>query len=349
MSRPGTLSFFPAVLLLLSAALTGCRSSSPGYNRIEGFAQGGTYHIIHNLPEGVCPEDVAASVDSLLTAIDNSLSGYNKGSILSRVNRGENPLLDDLFTGCFLSSKRLWAESDGAFDPSAAPFFDLWGFGFESGLAVEQSSIDSLWRYVGMEKFSIEETSEGLRLHRQEEGCKLNFNAIAQGFTCDVIAGMLQDKFGIHDYLVEVGREIICSGVSPRGDLWNIGLDKPSDGNMEEGKDLQDIFAVTDRAVVTSGNYRKFYIKEGKKFAHTIDPRTGRPVTHSLLSATVFAPDASTADACATWFMVVGLEKAVKALEDMPELDAYLVYEEEGQMKVWQSEGCNLENKQNQQ
>lgn len=345
MNRSTSFPLFLTTVLLLAATSAGCRRSGDGYNRIQGYAQGGTYHIIHALPAHIDASAVENSVDSILRAIDNSLSGYNKGSILSRVNRGEDPVLDELFTECFIFSKMFWADSDGAFDPSAAPFFDLWGFGFEKGTPLGQSSIDSLWKFVGMEKFSIHEASDGLHLKKEASGCKLNFNAIAQGFTCDVIAGMLQDKFGIHDFLVEVGREIICRGVSPRGGLWSVGLDRPTDGNMDEGKDLQEIFSITDRAVVTSGNYRKFYIKDGQKFAHTIDPRTGRPVTHSLLSATVFAPDATTADACATWFMVVGLEKAVEALEDLPELDVCFVYDEDGQMKVWKTSGCNSDNK----
>ena len=329
--------------LLAAVLLSGCRGVNSGYVQIQGYAQGGTYHIIYHKPAGVDEKAVESSVDSILAAIDNSLSGYNKGSILSRFNRGEDPALDGLFVECFLRSKQIWLESDGAFDPSAAPFFDLWGFGFESGREVSQSAIDSLWGAVGMEKFSLEERTDGTHLKKASDACRLNFNAIAQGFSCDVIASLLQD-FGVEDYLVEVGREIVCKGHSQRGDLWNIGLDRPSDGNLEEGKDLQDVFAVTDRGVVTSGNYRKFYIKDGQKYAHTIDPRTGRPVAHSLLSATVFAEDATTADAYATWFMVIGLDRAVEALQQMPGIDAYLVYDEDGQMKVRQTEGCNARN-----
>lgn len=326
------------------AGLCGCKSKGSDYCQIQGYAQGGTYHIIYRLPAGADSRAVERSVDSLLLSIDNSLSGYNKGSILSRVNRGEDPVLDNLFTECFLRSKMVWAESDGAFDPSAAPFFDLWGFGFESGREVSQGAIDSLWQFIGMEKFSLEREQDGLHLVKAADGCKLNFNAIAQGFSCDEIADLLTQNFGVEDYLVEVGREIVCKGASPRGGLWNIGLDRPSDGNMEEGKDVQDVFAVTDRGVVTSGNYRKFYIKDGQKYAHTINPLTGRPVSHSLLSATVFAEDATSADALATWFMVIGLEKAKEALAEMPELDAYFVYDEGGQMKVWHTEGCNAKN-----
>lgn len=343
MRRTHIFSYF--ILAAVSVAvLAGCRSQGSDYSQIQGYAQGGTYHIIYHLPQGVDKSAVERSVDSILTAVDNSLSGYNKGSLLSMVNRGESPVLDNLFTECFLRSKMVWAISDGAFDPSAAPFFDLWGFGFESGKEVSQSAIDSLWKFVGMEKFSIQREADGLHLAKTGDGCKLNFNAIAQGFTCDVIADLLARNYGVQDYLVEVGREIVCKGSSPRGGLWNIGLDRPSDGNMEEGKDLQDVFSVTDRGVVTSGNYRKFYIKDGQKYAHTIDPRTGRPVNHSLLSATVFAEDATTADAYATWFMVIGLEKAKKAMAEMPELDAYFVYDEGGQMKVWHTEGCNAKN-----
>lgn len=334
------LSFLlPAIAL--AAILSGCESSSSDYTQIQGFAQGGTYHIICRVPEGTDEKALASSIDSILLAIDNSMSGYNKGSVLSKINAGEDVPLDPLFVECFLQSKAIWAESDGAFDPSAAPLFDLWGFGFETGSAVSQNSIDSAMNFVGMEKFTLDRKEDGLHLV-MPEGSKLNFNAIAQGFSCDVVADFLQGE-GCEDYLVEIGREIVCKGISSRGDLWNIALDKPVDGNMEEGKDIQEVFAVTDRGVVTSGNYRKFYIKDGKKYAHIIDPRTGSPVDHSLLSATVFADDATTADAYATWFMVIGLDEARNVLSERPELDAYLVYSEDGEMKVWKTEGCNTE------
>ncbi len=316
-----------AALLLLS----GC--SSDNYVRIEGFAQGGTYHVICNLPRGLSRSEASELIDETLEEIDRSLSGYNKGSLLSRLNAGEDLPLDTLFINCFLRSKEVWRMSEGAFDPSAAPLFDLWGFGFQEKGAVSQAAIDSLLGFVGMGSFSLEERADGVHLHRTYSRSKLNFNAIAQGYSCDVVASRLR-KAGCRDYLVEVGREIVCRGRSSRGGKWKIGIDKPFDGNFNEGENLQEILEVTDCGIVTSGNYRKFYIENGQKFAHTIDPRTGWPVKHNLLSATVIAPDATAADALATWAMVVGVEDAVRFLDTIPDTGGYLIYSEGEEMKV---------------
>ena len=302
----------PLIPLLTVLLLTGC-SGRERYVRMEGFAQGGTWHIICSLPVSARTAVVRDSIDHLLLEIDGSLSGYNRGSLLSRLNAGEELPLDDHFLVNFRLSELYWRESGGAFDPSAAPLFDLWGFGFKEGGAVPaQRQIDSLRAFIGMDRFRINTLDDGtLRLHKADPRCRLNFNAIAQGYTCDRVALYL-DAIGSSNYLVEVGREILCKGLSARGDKWNIAVEKPA----EAGVYLQDTLRVTDCAVVTSGDYRKFYVKDGKRYAHTIDPRTGAPVTHGLLSATVVIPAESDtgrvqwscarADACATWSMVEG-------------------------------------------
>ena len=317
----------PSVLALL--LLAGC--SSQPYVWIEGFAQGSTYHTICSLPGTVSQKDAEAAIDSILNAVDNSLSGYNKSSLLSRLNAGEDLPLDAIFIECFERSAEIWRESDGAFDPSAAPLFDLWGFGFEEQAGVSDAAVDSILQFVGMDLLRLEKRSDGIHLVKEDPRVKLNFNAIAQGLSCDLIARRLQ-SLGAENYLVEVGREIVCKGVSARGDAWRIGIDKPFDGNMDEGKNLQGIVEVGDRGIVTSGNYRKFYVIDGEKFAHTIDPRTGRPVRHSLLSATILAQDAATADAYATWMMVIGPEKAREVLHSREDLDAYLICDVDGEM-----------------
>lgn len=317
----------PSVLALL--LLAGC--SSQPYVWIEGFAQGSTYHTICSLPGTVSQKEAEAAIDSILNAVDNSLSGYNKSSLLSRLNAGEDLPLDGIFIECFEKSVQVWKESEGAFDPSAAPLFDLWGFGFEEQAEVSDAAVDSILQFVGMDLLRLEEREDGIHLVKEDPRVKLNFNAIAQGLSCDLIARRLQ-SLGSGNYLVEVGREIVCKGVSARGDAWRIGIDKPIDGNMDEGKNLQEIVEVADRGIVTSGNYRKFYVVDGEKFAHTIDPRTGRPVRHSLLSATILAEDAATADAYATWMMVIGPEKAREVLHSREDLDAYLICDVDGEM-----------------
>ena len=327
-----------AFLLLIASLLLLCSCEKSGrYVRIEGFAQGGTYHVICSPVRGVGQQALRAAIDSRLQAIDFSLSGYNKGSLLSRLNAGEDLPLDSLFIECFTISKAVWAETDGAFDPSAAPLFDLWGFGFTNKEQVTDRAVDSVRAFVGMDRLRLETREDGTHLVREDPRMKLNFNAVAQGYSCDVVARYL-DSLGCRAYLVDIGREIICKGLNESGTAWRIGLDKPTDGNMEEGSDLQAILEVSDCGIVTSGNYRKFYIENGQKYAHTIDPKSGRPVSHNLLSATVVAKDAATADAYATWLMVVGVDKARAILSGRPDLEALLVYEEDGQMRTYQTD-----------
>ncbi len=325
---------YRSAILLLTALLllSGACARQGDYVRIEGFAQGSTYHVICHPVKGMNAARLQARFHARLQEIDQSLSGYNKGSLLSRLNAGEDLPLDGLFIECFERSKEIWAESGGAFDPSAAPLFDLWGFGFSNKGQVSDAAIDSILAFVGMDLLTLEERADGTHLVKADPRCQLNFNAIAQGYSCDVVARIL-DSLGCGDYLVDIGREIRCKGRNAAGEKWRIGLDRPSDGNMEEGKDLQAILHVSDCGIVTSGNYRKFYVEDGRKYAHTIDPVSGRPVSHNLLSATVIAADATTADAYATWLMVIGLDRARQFLDDRPELEALLVYEQDGKME----------------
>jgi len=330
-------------LSLFTLILSSCSDVSDQYVLLEGFAQGGTYHVILSLPEGWDREYAQKRVDTLLLEIDNSLSGYNKGSLLSRLNSGEDLPLDNHFIKVFNRSKEIWEESGGAFDPSSSALFDLWGFGFSNKEKVTQAALDSILTFTGMDKLSLEEKEDGIHLVRKDIRIKLNFNAIAQGYTVDAVAAMLSEA-GCGNYLVEVGREIVCKGKSSRGGDWRVGLDKPTDGNMDEGKNLQEIISLTDKGIVTSGNYRKFYIEDGEKYAHTIDPSTGRPVRHNLLSATVIAKDGTTADAYATWCMVVGPEKARAIALDRNDIEMYLIYGEQDSMSVWKSDGITLDN-----
>ena len=322
--------------LAFVAFLVVCCNTDNGYKRIEGFAQGGTYHIIYSLPDGGQPDQILSEVEASLQAIDFSLSGYNRKSILSRVNAGEDVALDSHFIKTFNLSKEVWALSEGMFDPSAAPLFDIWGFGFEDRESVTQAKTDSILAFVGMDKVQLEDRDGECHLVKSDSRVKLNFNAIAQGYTCDAVAEVL-DAFGCENYLVEIGREIVCKGHNARGELWTIGLDKPVDGNMDEGENLQEILKVTDCGIVTSGNYRKFYVVDGEKFAHTINPKTGRPVTHNLLSATVTAGSGALADAFATWFMVVGPDKARELSETIEGVRSYLVFGDNDNMDVWRN------------
>ena len=307
------LLFFP--ILLLACLLSG--SCQHGYVVFSGYAQGGTYTVKANL-HGITtpPEEIAAQIDSLLTAIDFSLSGYNRNSLLSRYNAGEAIVPDRFFSEVRALSEAYRDQTGGAFDAAAAPLFDIWGFGFTPDSLPEPQRI-----------------REALAACKEEK--KLNFNAIAQGYTCDVVAGYLH-SLGIHDMLVDIG-EIFCEGRNPRGEGWSIGVDNPRDGNQEPGAEIRSIWQSDGGAhgVVTSGNYRKFYIKDGRKYAHTIDPRTGYPATHDLLSATIVAPTAAEADALATACMVVGPEQARALIDARPEVEGYLIMDG----GTWMSEG----------
>ena len=315
--KPIRFGLLAAVILLTAASC----SQKGRYIRVEGFAQGGTWHLICRLPQGIRPEQIKATADSLLLEIDRSVSGYNRGSLLSRLNAGERLPLDRHFIANFEISRKVWEISCGAFDPSAAPLFDLWGFGFTGEETVSERAVDSIMAFVGMDHFSLERRDGEAFLLRDDPRCKLNFNAIAQGYSCDCIASALEE-LGCTDYLVEVGREIVCKGLSSRGGKWRIALEKPVDGAEEGNGQIQETLELTNCGIVTSGNYRKFYEKDGKKYAHTIDPATGRPVTHNLLSATVILTDpapaghlATYADAYATWMMVIGGD-AARAVSD---------------------------------
>ncbi|MGN0191248.1 MAG: FAD:protein FMN transferase [Candidatus Cryptobacteroides sp.] len=315
--------FFLLVLLLVSC------TDRYAYVRITGFAQGGPYTVKADLSgTGLTPEYVKASVDSIFNAIDNSVSGYNKTSILSRFNAGEAVSKDSIFTSLLQLGDRYAGETGGVVDVWAAPLFDVWGFGFTPDSLPSRELIDA--------------AKARSALHE-----KVNFNAIAQGYSCDLIASWLKSK-GVRNMLVDVG-EIYGCGVNPQGRRWSIGIDSPVDGNNTPGAELKCIYTLPEGpcGIVTSGNYRKFYVKDGKKYAHTIDPRTGYPVTHNLLSATIISsnPESDTnaadADAYATCCMVVGLDEAKKIVESSPWLEAVLIYEEDSQMKVWRSDAAD--------
>ena len=303
-------------MLLLACACTGGK-----YETFSGYAQGGTYRVKVNM-QGVrvSPETVAAAIDSLLEAIDFSISGYNRNSLLSKRNAGEEIVPDRYFSELLELSEKYKELSGGAFDVYSGPLFDLWGFGFTS---------DSLPSDEAIER----------ALADCKAGKILNFNAIAQGYSCDIVAEYLY-SIGVKDMLVDIG-EIFCDGRNPSGEGWSIGVDNPVDGNDSPGSDLRGIWRSNGAAqgIVTSGNYRKFYVKDGKKYAHTIDPRSGRPVEHGLLSAPVVAPTAAEADALATACMVLGPQGARELVEALDGVEAYLIFAD----GVWTSEGFNLE------
>ncbi|MCQ2178356.1 MAG: FAD:protein FMN transferase [Bacteroidales bacterium] len=302
------------MLLLLSCTDRG------RYLEFSGYAQGGLFRVKYN-SSGVSLSlrEIRAGVDSILTQVDTTLSGYNRGSVLSRFNAGEPADTSGMFSELLSLCRKYYALTEGAFDVGSAPVFDLWGFGFTADSLPSAERLDSA-------------------LVESKKWKKLNFNAIAQGYTCDLVASYLR-ACGVRDMLVDIG-EIYCSGLNPDGSGWSIGIDNPVDGNNEPGKDMRGIWnsAGESCGIVTSGNYRKFYIRDGRKYSHTIDPRTGYPVTHGLLSATIVAPTAAEADAIATYCMVIGPEEAREFILSADELEACLISSD----SVWTSPGFTL-------
>lgn len=281
------------------------------YVLIEGFAQGGTWSVTCKVHSGRQAQAIQKSIDSLLLEIDNSVSGYNRLSLLSRLNAGEDLPLDNHFLHNFNISRSMWEESGGAFDPSAGPLFDLWGFGFIAGEDASQRAVDSVMQFVGMNLFSLDTLPDhSVHLRRADTRCRLNFNALAQGYSCDAVGALLRCR-GCSDFLVEIGGEILCSGRNPKGELWTIGVENPCEASGDSPEDafraLKDTLRVTDCAVVTSGNYRKHSDKGG----HIIDPRTGMPTKEILRSETVIVPCAESEFACA----VADARATVKCIE----------------------------------
>lgn len=311
-----------STLLLALAALTfSCRSKAePERIRtvIDGFAQGGSYHIV--IVADSSRSLLRRGIDSLLDALDESMSLYNPDSRLSRINRSETDTLDDFIAGCIRLGEQLSVESGGRFDLTVKPLTSAYGFGREE--ASQRINLDSLMQFVGYRKIAI----EGNRLIKNHPGVQIDLNSIAQGASVDLLSRWL-DGQGIDNYLVEVGGEIFARGLNARGAAWTVGIDKPVEGNFIPGADLQVRLGISDRGLATSGNYRKYYTDgAGRKIVHTVDARTGEPIVSNLLSATVIAPTSALADAYGTLCMVLGVEESLAMLKNHPELEGYLVW-----------------------
>lgn len=287
----------------------------PPFRTNEGMVFGTIYKITYQ-----SDTDLHQEIKNVLKEVDNSLSPYNPNSIITRINHNEDTTLNDHFTHVFNLSKQVSAQTDGAFDITVAPLVNAWGFGFKHALNVDSAVVDSILQFVGYQKIHLENG----KVVKEDERVMLDCSSIAKGYGVDAVGKLLKEK-GILNYMVDIGGEVVLSGKNPKMKRWRIGINKPIDDSLSINQELQTILEVSDVGMATSGNYRKFYYKDGKKYAHTIDPILGYPVQHNILSATVIAKDCTTADAYATAFMVMGLEKAIKFCEEHPELNAYFI------------------------
>ncbi len=287
--------------------------------KIKGLAQGTYYSIIYYEKDGT---NYQTQIDSLLNDFNKTASVYDSTSIISKINRNISVGINDQFTEIFNLSVEVSNKTDGNFDVSVGPLVNAWGFGFKNKNVIENDSslIDSLLNYVDYKMIKIINN----KIIKEKEEISIDFNSIAQGYSVDLVSDFLEKK-GIANYLIDIGGEVYGKGNKPSGDLWKVGIEEP---NISETRNIDTIVELSNMAIATSGNYRKFYIENGIKYSHTINPKTGYPVKHSLLSATVLAKDCATADAYATAFMVMGLEEAIKFLNNNKWLEAYLIYED---------------------
>jgi thiamine biosynthesis lipoprotein len=322
-----------SALLILVVVTSACREKIPVFANFTGFAQGTTYSIVYDNKKNFNPEDLRSKVEKILHDFDMSLSLYKDSSLISRINRNEEVVVDSFFSEVFTKSALISETTDGAFDITVGPLVKAWGFGPDSHKNFAESKRDSLMKLVGMEKVSLVNG----RLIKSDPGIYLDVNAIAQGYSVDVICRFF-DEQGIKNYLIEIGGEVRAKGTKA-GVLWRIGIDKPADDNMSPGETLQAIIKISDKALATSGNYRKFFIENGIKYSHTIDPKTGYPAKNTLLSVSILAEDCAMADGIATACMVMGKDKTIAFLGNHPEFEAYLVYSDDGgNYKTWMSE-----------
>lgn len=305
---------FLAFLIVGTVVIVGNQQSLP-YRHCHGTVFGTVYNVTY---QG--EDDLTEQITATLAAVDGSLSTFNEKSVISAINRNEDIKVDKMFTDVFTLAQDVSKETDGAFDITVAPLVNLWGFGFKNDTEPTPQAVDSLRQLVGYNKVSL---NDG-HVTKGDPRMMLDCAAIAKGYGTDAVAATLR-RAGVTNYMVEIGGEIVTKGVSEKRVPWKIGVTKPVDDSLSTDGELQTVLNVTDRAMATSGNYRNFYYKGGRKYAHTIDPKTGRPVQHNILSATVLAKDCATADAYATAFMVLGFEKAKAVLERHSELQAYFI------------------------
>ncbi len=276
-------------------------------------------------------QDLNDEIYARLDSFNLSLNPFVENSIISKVNRNEDVEVDDWFMMVFNKSMEVSEMTDGAFDITTAPLVNLWGFGFEKQGDVEQISqqmVDSIKEFVGYKKIRL----EGRKVIKEDPRTQLNASAIAKGYACDVVADLF-DELGIEDYMVEIGGEVHAKGKNPNGDCWKIGVTKPVLGAKSDEENMETV-TLCNKSLATSGNYRNYYEKGGKRYAHTINPTTGYPSENEILSVTIIHPECILADAYATAFMAMGLEEAQKKAAQIDDMNCLFIYLKDGEMAI---------------
>lgn len=318
-------------LFLLGSVLFGACQKSGKYIFNEGSDHGTTYHITYESPNGT---DLHEDIVKTIKKVDHSLSTFDPNTTISKVNQNRDTVLDDCFLVVYKKAIEISEATNGAFDITVAPLVNAWGFGFKNKENVTPELIDSIKQLVGYKKIQLVNG----KVVKQQQNTMLDCNALAEGYMVDLVVGYLKEQ-GCKNYMVEIGGEVFAWGKNPNGEYWKIGISKPDDNNTIN-QELEAIVQLKNKALATSGNYHKFYIENGKKYAHEINPITGYPALTNLLSATVLADSCIVADAFATAFMVSGLEKSIEIVNSRNDLEAYFIYsDEDGNYKTYATGG----------
>ena len=323
--------------LLAAFFMFGC--VEPGHNlervNIRGEVFGTTYLISFYTDSG---ETYQFEIEELFEEINESVSYYRPNSIISRVNRNETNQIDSIFQRVYLRSVEIFKATEGAFDPTVSPLVNAWGFGFANAEKMTPQIVDSLLQFVGLHKTRL--ISEGL-IEKDLPEIQFDFNAIAKGYAADLVGELLLSK-GIETFLVEIGGDLTTRGIKPDGTKWRVALENPAE-SFDSPQQYDYFIELENQAVATSGNYRRYFEVNGQRFSHTIDPSTGFPVSHSLLGVSVVANDCITADAFATAFMVMGLERSIEFADSTEGLEAYFVYSDDANdFKIHSTSGLQL-------
>ncbi|MDA8686411.1 FAD:protein FMN transferase [Robiginitalea sp.] len=309
------------VVLLTMVVLYSCNTPSALQRQdYRGGALGTTYAIITYSESSI---DFTKGIDSVFAVFNQSMSTYIPDSDISKINLGDSTVqVDPMFREVFEQARKIWEASEGYFDPTVGILVDAWGFGPGKALEMDTVTVDSLLRYVGFEKVRL---TQDLRIVKEYPQIRLDFNAIAKGYSIDRLSEMIQAA-GVQHYLIEVGGELRTGGMNPdKGQPWNVGIDDP---RVTDGRSVMRIVALSDKAMASSGNYRKFRVdpQTGGKFVHTIDPHTGFTRSSNILATSVIAPNCMIADAYATTLMAMELRQSKELLQAHKELEGYIVY-----------------------
>ena len=318
-------------IFIISALLLFSCKEQPKKTNYSGITQGSYFSITYYDESGRTFE---SEFDSIFDAVENSVSLWDENSIIRKVNRNEDVVVDKVFRDNFEWAKKASEFSDGAFDATIGPLVAAWGFHYKKEMEMTPAMVDSIRQLVDFKKIEIIDN----KIVKAKPNMALDFNAVAQGYTADLIGTFLEEK-GVTNYLVDVGGEIMARGGKPNGENWIIGIEKPSE-NYDSERNVQLKITLKDKGIVTSGNYRKYIEKDGVRYSHSIDPKTGYPVPQNLLSATVIADNAAWADCLASICMIVGKDKALQMLEDSADIEGYLIFvDEDGTIKTTSTSG----------